>query len=238
MYLDVYFIINLFIDWCTLSCAVRQYALPGYRIWLAAAVGAAGACIWEIAGASDLWRLVCGFLLSLVMLYFCIGKRTKVQWRKAFFELYAFSFLLAGILPVVSRYIPLWIFSTALSYAGIKGYLAWQERKRVKEIDVAIQTDDGSWQLRGLVDSGHLLKEPLQKKPVIIIKEGCLEGGPQANWPLLYQTVQGSGVMMGFWPKEVRVGEQRLKEKEVLVVVAREWKTDDYEALIPEYMMH
>ena len=216
---------------------MRRYKLAKWRLWLGAVVGAMGACLWEIAGFSQLLRPVWALVLSMLMIYACIGARPRRQWVKTLVELYGFSFLFAGIIPYVSRYIPLWIGSVLLSYGAIKLWLLRQEKKRAELLTLRIRAEEGCWEMAAMVDTGHRLKEPITGCPVIIVKADRLPVGLQTVWPIGYESVQGRGLMFGFWPKQLWVGDRMFKEKEVLVAVAREWKEESCEALIPGYLL-
>lgn len=237
MYLDVYFGINLLLDGCALTFAVRKYGIPRRRLWLAAAMGALGACLWEISRLPEWIRPLWALALSGAMVYMCIGARPKDQWVRTLMELYGFSFLFAGIIPFVSRYVPLWIGSVLLAYTMIRLWLRWQEQKQPKSVPLQIEAQGVSWTMTALVDTGHLLREPLTKRPVIIVLAAALPKNIRASWPVCYETVRGGGVLYGFWPTRIQVGERVFKEKEVLVAAAPEWHSDGYEALIPGYMM-
>ena len=54
MYIDVYFLINLILDWCSLKFALQRYKVSKWRLRMGAAVGAAGACLWEMLELSEM----------------------------------------------------------------------------------------------------------------------------------------------------------------------------------------
>ncbi len=237
MYLDVYFLINLILDRCSLECALRRYVLPKWRLWLGAAAGAAGGCLWEMMELPGMMRPIWALVLSMMMIYICIGWRPRSQWAKALAELYGFSFFFAGVIPYVSRFMPLWIGSVLLSYGGIKFWLRWKEKRSDALLQVAIETDTASWKVDAMVDTGHRLREPITGSSVVIIKAGSLPPSVQPSWPICFESVQGKGIMFGFWPKTLRIGDRLYKEKEILVAVAAEWKETNCEALVPGYIM-
>jgi len=237
MYIDVYFLINLILDWCSLKFALQRYKVSKWRLGIGAAVGAAGACLWEMLELSEMMRPIWTLVLSMMMMYICLGQRRGRQWMRALAELYGFSFFFAGILPYVSRFMPLWIGSILLSYSMIKLWLRWKEKKTDALLQVAIETDEAKWKVEAMVDTGHRLKEPITGSSVVIVKAESVPQGIQASWPICYESIQGKGMMFGFWPKKLWIGNQLYKEKEILVAVASDWTETSCDALIPGYIM-
>ena len=237
MYIDVYFVINVVMDRCALECALGRLGLSKGRLWLGALIGAAGACAWEVWVPEELLQPVGALSLSMLMMYVCIGTRPWRQWCSLLLQLYVYSFLFAGVIPYVSRYIPLWVGSVLFSFGGIKLWLWRQEKGKKQWMPVRIESDGQNWEGRGMVDTGHMLKEPITGKPVIIVKETSLPKEWKAEWPIVYQSVQGKGLMFGFWPRRLWIGEQAFKEREIMVAVATEWKEDEFLAIVPGYLM-
>ena len=237
MYIDVYFFVNLIMDRFSLACGLRRYKLPRYRLWLGAGIGAVGACLWEVAGFPMLLRPGGALVLAGLMVYGCIGVRSRGQWMRALIEVYGYSFLFAGVIPYVSHMIPLWIGSVLISYGGIKIWIRWQEKRKVREVSVVLETKDERCRLTAVVDTGHQLREPITGKPVVIIRQDCLPGTVKPLWPVCYESVQGRGIMFGFWPEKLWIGDHLYKEKEILVAVASEWHEQNWDALVPGYVM-
>ena len=200
-------------------------------------MGAMGACVWEMAGFPTIVRPVGALLLAVCMVGVCIGKRTVQQWTRALIEVYGYSFLFAGIIPYVSKMIPVWSGTVLVSYGGIKLWLWWQERRENREVWVVFEMESMRKRLRAIVDTGHCLREPITGKPVVVLRKECLPETVKPNWPLCYESVQGKGILWGFWPKQVWIGDQLYREKEILVAVASEWKETNWDALLPGYLM-
>ena len=237
MYIDVFFVVNLLVDRCALECAMGRLHVSKRRLWLGAFAGAAGACIWEIWMKLSVLQPLGAFLLAVMMVYICIGKRPWRQWGGVLLQLYMYGFLFAGVIPYVSRYIPLWIISVLVSFGGIKLWLWWQAKRKRRLLPVIIEKDGVNWKGRGMVDTGHLLKEPITGKPVIIVDRAMLPTNWEVGWPIVYQSVQGKGVMYGLWPSQTWIGEQVFKEKEIMVAVAEEWKEKEFSAIVPGYLV-
>lgn len=240
VYLDVYFVVNWMMNSWILSCACAAYGLRWPRLAIAGAAGAMGGCLWELLRLPEIFRPFAALLLSAGMLWLCIGVRPRGQWMQTLFRLYAYSFLMAGLIPVASRYIPLWFVSVALSYLALKGIVKMTERTGKKEIRLEIWVDGDKKELKALSDSGNLLKEPIQGRPVIVVRKECvweLAEKREASWPILYQTIQGEGMMFGFWPDQVKVGDKLLKEHEVMIGLSEKWDAKGWHALVPESLL-
>ena len=237
MYLDVYFFVNLIMDRLSLACALREYRMSGWRLWLGAFIGAVGACLCEMIGLAMLLRPAVALIIAGCMLYSCIGKRPFAQWIRALIEVYGYSFLFAGVIPYISRFIPLWLGSVLVSYSGIRAWLWWQTKRKRKIVTVIFEVGSVRKKLMAMVDTGHRLAEPITGKPVVIIRKECLPKMVDPQWPICFESVQGTGVMFGCWPEKLWIEERRYKEKEILVAVAAEWGEKTWDALVPGYVI-
>ena len=237
MYIDVYFLINLVVDRCALECAIGRLGVSKRKLWLGAVAGAAGACLWEIWITPVMLQPFGALLLAVMMVYICIGARPWRQWCGTLVRLYMYGFLFAGVIPYVSRYMPLWIISVLISFGGIKAWMLWQGKGKRRLLTMMIEIDGVSWKGKGMVDTGHLLKEPITGKAVIIVDRAALPQSWEGKWPIVYQSVQGKGILYGLWPQKMQIDEQVFKEKEIMVAVAEEWKEKGFSAIIPGYLV-
>ncbi|MCI8632408.1 MAG: hypothetical protein HFE64_02865 [Lachnospiraceae bacterium] len=238
MYIDLYFISNWILDSWILRCVSKNYGVRRMRIYLSAGAGALGACLWKLGNFPDMLGPVVALPLSALMLFFCIGRRPKQQWRQAFFKLYMYSFFMAGLIPIAGQYISLWIGSVLVAYIGLKAAIYFIEKKHKTEMSIQIVYGEKVYTLKALVDSGNLLREPVKGQPVVVVKASVFESEKlQASWPIPYHTIQGEGILFGFWPKEIRTAERRYKENEVMVGISEKWDAKGYEALIPEILV-
>ena len=237
MYIDIYFLINFVMDWCTLECTLGRLGISKRRLGGGAFVGALGSCLWEMGVSIRMLYPMGAFLLSLLMLYVCIGRRPWRQWWNLLVQLYAYSFLFAGVIPYVSRYISLWILTVLLSFAGIQLWLYWQKRLKPQGLSVVIEEQERRWEGKAILDTGHVLKDPISRRPILIVDPAALPKEWGGSWPIVYQSVQGQGMMYGFWPQRVWIGGRLYKEKEILVAKAEVWNEKGFSAIIPGYLM-
>lgn len=237
MYIDVYFFVNLIMDWLSLKFALRQYDLTEGRLWLGAVMGALGACVWEIAEVSILLRPMGTLLLAVCMVYCCLGKRTKKQWMRSVVEVYIYGFVFAGVIPYISQMIPLWSGSVLISYVCIRMWLWWAENRKSKPVSVTFEIEEERKKLRAMVDTGHRLVEPITGRPVVIVRGDCIPETVEPRWPICFESVQGKGVMFGFWPEKLWIDDRLYKKREILVAVALEWDEQNWDALVPGYVM-
>lgn len=237
MYIDLYFLNNWILNSWILSCVGREYGIRRRRAYLSGAAGALGACLWELGGFPDMLGPVAALPLSAIMLFLYLGQRPRRQWLQAFFKLYMYSFFVAGLIPVAGRYIPLWIGSVAAAYGGLRAVIHWNNRSKQREMELQIEIKGKACKLRGLIDSGNLLKDPIYHRPVIVIKKGVVTEESELQWPVPYQTIQGESVMFGFWPEKIKLETYEFKYHEVMVAATDEWKAKEYEAIIPEILI-
>lgn len=234
MYLDIYFLVNFIFNFFLLNAVAMYDSVTKIRLVGGAAAGALGACFVELLFLPNLMRPVISLLLAVLMLFLVWGADNHRKQGKRLFRFYGYSFLLAGLLPVLLSYTKVWILSVLLSYGGLRLW-AWQQARRRREevSELRITAEGHTWELKALVDSGNVLKEPIYGKPVIIAQAGRLPERPPACWPILYRTVGSEGLLLGFWPEKVEAGEKSYGRQQVMVAIAENWKEKEYEAIVP-----
>lgn len=238
MYVDLYFLVNWVFNLFLLSVTAMQDPISKRRLAGGAGVGALGATIMEMlfrfGSLPSLMRPAVSLLLAALMVWLVWNKENHRVQARRLFRLYGYSFLLAGLLPVLWSYTKIWFLSVLLSYGGLR-FWAWQQSRRQKNLmsELRITADGHTWQLKALVDSGNVLKEPIYGKPVIIAQAGRLPERPPACWPILYRTVGNEGLLLGFWPEKVEAGKRSYGKQQVMVAITDDWKEEAYEAIVP-----
>lgn len=239
LYLDVYFLVNFLCNSLILRLSMHPYRLSGRRIAAAGALGALGACLWELLALGEWLRLFTALALAALMVGVCLGRRPLKQYGRHLVVLYVYGFLLAGVIPFISRYFSLWLIAVVLSYGMLKAALQWIKQKE-KLVDVELVLGKGKQRvclhMKGLIDTGHSLKEPITQKPVLIMRQESLPVKPKQTMPIYYQTVQGDGIMEGIWPISVQVDQMVFKNREIVIGLAKDWKAEGYQVLVPAYL--
>lgn len=182
-YLDVFWVTNFVMDFFALAAArcLKKGHGPLYRLALASAFGSTGSAL--------LFLMLRHYVLYQVLIYLLINPlMIFIGWRigsvREFFKdyllVYLVMWLLGGIMNwggntiTGSRYFWLW----ALLGCGICMivlHLLDARREENLICDILLQTPEQNLSLKGFVDTGNLLMDPLVNQPVHIIREDVLE---------------------------------------------------------------
>lgn len=192
------------------------------RLWIGAAVGAAGNLLAFLVPAEVLpLRMV----LSAACLYGMMGITFRCWWGRGLLKiaesLCVCFFLLGGILAVLLRLLPgrgEWLASGATvlllgagCYEGIR-LLVQHRRRREESCRVTLYGADGrSVQVEGLVDTGNSLREPISGRPVAVLERRVWEELYPEKEPfgmriIPYHSVgKSAGVLTGYPMKRLEV---------------------------------
>lgn len=208
LYIDVYFLENLLMDFLLLFLGAeflkRRKSLA--RLILGAGLGAAGACVPVVIplGGSIrllLWQLILTFVMAWISY--------RSSKRKIFREvcvLYGMSVIMTGAISLMVSLFPLPFVPTVF----LAFVLAWGILKRIKKpgrrestmCEVTLGLEHREIKVTALLDTGNQLREPYGGKPVSVVEESCLKQWQDIHRPKLlipYHTVGKSlGFMEGF----------------------------------------
>lgn len=186
LYVDVLFLENLLLDYLLLVLLARLLKRPVRRLRLltAASLGSLGLCLVYILSLEETWlgaALIYG-ILSTVMVKAGLGISRIRELGRAVFLLYIISLLLGGIFGLIQRKIsfPLYPFFgiTLVSYWILTAAMEWLMRYRSragKIFRVTISFQGKVIEVRGLLDTGNQLHDPMLHKPVSILTEELQE---------------------------------------------------------------
>ena len=196
IYIDVYYMINFTVDILAIFVACRMVCLQT-RIRQIVLGGCVGAClaIFELFIESDLLNLLLGIVFVLV-LYRVFCKRLSVgRGVKFLIAFYISSFLISGIVNyiygVLDKYIgniiPAYsdttnrkaiIFSLIilLIIGAIRVFIMMiSDSMNIKSTRLMIEIEDKSLEVDALIDTGNLVKDPMNMNPVIFLKRSYAE---------------------------------------------------------------
>lgn len=192
IYGDILFVINFSMDFLSLyfTALILHYRLRPFRLVAAATVGA----IYAVASIFVSFGRLCdgvigvGFSLLICFMAFGVG---KILRHTVIFA--AVSFMIGGCITalyniigtggifklvggddetvILSRETGVTSFMIFTAVAGVIVWLSFRMlsvRRSVKNVDVTVVYDGKTVTLRGLVDSGNLLSDPLGGSPVIL----------------------------------------------------------------------
>ena len=183
VYLDVFLIINLFMDYLILrlTMSVIKIRASKIRIVAAAILGAmySAAVIKPLVNHSFYLTLI-NILISLFMIYVAFGFKDLITYFKNFAFFMMVSFFMGGILnylyyktyigktinKLVFKYMDAgrFIIITVLAYIIIRIsiFLIWDRKREFEKIyRVTLKSMDNKVEVMGLLDTGNFLREPV-----------------------------------------------------------------------------
>lgn len=211
------------------------------RLWMGAAVGAAGNLLTFLVPAGVLpLRMV----LSAACLYGMVGITFRCWWGRGLLKiaesLCVCFFLFGGMLAVLLRLLPGregWLASGAAvllmgagCYEGIR-LLVLHRRRNEESCSVILYGEDGhSVQVKGLVDTGNSLKEPISGRPVAVLERKVWEElypreAPPGMRVIPYHSVgKTAGILTGYPVKRLEVEIEGIRRvcEEVYIAIWQE----------------
>lgn len=190
IYLDVFFIINFLMDTIVLVCLNRfcGYAATWLRILLSSTLGALWSVIVLIV-PKDIVPIVhiCTYIfISIFMVRICSGKIDIRNLIKGVVMLYAITFVIAGCLYMFIYYTPVGysLKEIVLKDSKLTVFLAitliilvviGSQIKKItvyekNQCQVEVTLDSVKFRVKGYIDTGNILVDPILKKPVSVIE--------------------------------------------------------------------
>ncbi|OAT83381.1 sigma-E processing peptidase SpoIIGA [Bacillus sp. MKU004] len=204
LYLDVIWLLNVCVDfillWLTGLILKRQYAL--WRIAIGSLIGSAIIILSFSPYAFLVGNPLVKLLFSLVMVYSSFGFKRLRYFLTNLLMFYFVTFLTGGILIGAHYFLTFDPGSkTTVLLASIKGFgdpiswvfvmlslpVAWYFSKSRMDsveyvkiqydqlVDVSLNIGVFEWTVKGLVDSGNQLQDPISKAPVMIVSVSSLK---------------------------------------------------------------
>lgn len=213
VYGDLYLGANLAADWAILFAASRLAGVrtPPWRLALAAVLGALYALGIALGVASFLDTPLARVGVSLLLLMAAFSPVGPQAFLRLALWLYAASSLAAGLAMAVSAaFLPdamalasaapwpaPWVaLLVALLAVACLGLLAWRQVSRPFpqhpwSLPMEIGIGRERLFLRGLVDTGNLLTDPLTGHPVVVVEFRALADKLPRGWGALYRWTSG-----------------------------------------------
>ena len=186
-YIDVFFVVNLFMDFLVLCLTNRvlQGTARPCRSFLGALAGAFGISLffWFLKEINTVSRLIFSAGISYVMVRLGCGFRRGKELLSGLCACYGMSFLLGGILHVLPpgtgkgilifftiTFTAYWILNTGIRlFKYLKG-------KAVLRCRVILETGGQKIELKGLLDTGNCLTDTDTGKPVCVMEKSRFSG--------------------------------------------------------------
>lgn len=193
VYADVLFLVNFVINYLLLymtAMLCKTYA-KHIRMGLSAAIGAVYAVVMFVPFASFATTLISKIALSLVMVYVAFGTKKYIK-HMCFF--YAVSLVCAGVVTAFVYSGSPYVYSNGgvvyintntitiviaaiVSYCIIRiAFGAYKKYSLRDYLHIVVCKDGKAANLTVLVDTGNLLRDPIEGSPVIVAEQCALRG--------------------------------------------------------------
>ena len=214
IYLDIIFLENTLMNYIILYATgfVQKRKMKNFKLIVSSTLGALYAIISYMNIIPIYSAPFMKILLSIIMIYIAFNNENIKQITKNLLMFYLASFVIGGcalaMLYLISPQnvsfqngvlVGTYPMKVTL-FAGLIGFIIIQysfslnkRQMKIKDLlcDVKIVVDGKEVKLKGYIDSGNTLKDPLSKKPVIIVEKNIMEniidtnnllGGDEINW--------------------------------------------------------
>lgn len=190
VYVDVLFIQNFLIDFILILLTMQTLKLnPNFlNITIASLVGAIYVFtkLFSFVEVFSTWPFQ--IIIAALIMFISIRKRSKSYLIKSTIIFIAYSMLISGACYYISttsngslmnisykNIIITFIIIYLLSYRIVVFY---KERSINKELtyEILVHIKDETFSIRGFLDTGNELREPVSNLPVIIVERGVLNG--------------------------------------------------------------
>ena len=221
VYLDIIFIENAIIDLFLMLVTLRLLRLK-YRkdgIYIAAIIGGIYG-LAPIVGSAVLSSTLLKIIVAIIMIILSLKEKVLSNIFKATIMFFMVSFILCGVTFMsllssskytiygglsTSDYSIRWILISILfvGVIAIRVYDTIKERAVIDNFiyDIYIKNDEKILMLKGFLDTGNELREPITNLPCILIENEYflqLEFNKKDEYVIRYKTIDSSDVLHGF----------------------------------------
>lgn len=218
LYIDVFFLLNFFLDTLLLLLIRRvlKCTATHLRLLMGGAFGAGMTCILTVLPGIPVWlKLFAGYgMISICMIRISFRQMDRIQVLRTSVYLYGFAFLFGGILHFLTTWFPLFreygigVLGVCTTGAFLYGsFSLWHEKRNRKQenglLPVILLWKGNIQQLTALVDTGNRLYEPIGGKPVSILEKSAAEalfgeGGPEMLRAIPFHSIgKAHGILEG-----------------------------------------
>lgn len=185
IYIDVLFLVNFFMDFWILWLMrlLLKYSATYLKLMLSAAVGAAWVCFLAVTSflPAGLKMIISYAGISSLMIFLAFGKKKPKELLTGVIYLYVFAFSLGGILNFLYFHtkigsLPRLFLMAAIGvgYTCLLFFEVLRKKKRACDLyDVDLIYRERKTTVKGLLDSGNGLFDPVSKKPVNVVEYGA-----------------------------------------------------------------
>lgn len=231
LYLDVLFLENLLADYLLLSLlnGILKCATGRLRRLFGAIIGSLGICGLYLFSIEGTWagKLFIYVIFSTVMVRIGLHIRGWRECGKVVVLLYICSFFLGGIFQWIQRQItlPLYPFAgfTLISYWILSACMKWLMtlRERIGNVyETVVGFQGRTLRVKGLLDTGNQLRDPVFQKPVSILTEQmkqelCGDKEPLYQMIPFHSLGKPNGLMPAFFADYLCIRRRDGREKRI-----------------------
>ncbi|MFZ5596352.1 MAG: sigma-E processing peptidase SpoIIGA [Bacillota bacterium] len=201
VYLDKFLLGNLLVDWIILWAAGRlgRIRVKYHRLLLGAIIGSLYSLALFLPGTDSLSPFYVKFVVSLVMMLAAFAPVSPRMFFACLFFFYVVSFAVGGtvigvsyflsqsggiarmynLTGLVNRYLwPVLLLALAAVWAGVDlvpGFFKGRNRFEAMKLSVTIYMEGRGITVRGLVDTGNSLRDPVTGEPVLVVEYGAIK---------------------------------------------------------------
>ena len=258
VYIDSVFLLNLVMDLYLLMLTAKVLGKTAtyLRIFAGSIIGAAGYCIVLcVPGIPYAMKVLLGMIPTGVLMIKIACKTKGIrELIRATGYLYLFSFFLGGFILFLKGKlcVPKEFENSALLLAllGFTGYAVcsriiekYREKRRNCFCRVCLCTDEGTMEIKALIDTGNGLVDPVSKKPVAILDEEVWSYMQRWKRPEKYKAIpyhsigKDRGLLEGYMVDFMEViGKTEKKQYKDVIIAVFEGKVSgrgEYQMILP-----
>lgn len=258
IYADVLLAINFSMDFLSLfiTSIFLHLKIKKLRIILAALLGAVYAFLQMVIDISGISLIALTIASAIIMVNIAFSEKKFKRIMLITFIYMFVSMLLGGIMSLlyslmnnilagfIEKYsyegaynsARIWIIISLTAIASVVFSKILTSKKEIKEVDVIIVIGKTKYELKGLCDSGNLLKEPFSGRNVILVSEEGKIGEEIQKIEdihkkfIPYRDVSGEGVLRGVVPKTILINGILV---DAIVATTKNKSFSSYGALVP-----
>lgn len=192
LYIDILFLVNFMMDYLLLLLVKKMLKCSAthWRIFVGALLGAFLTCVVVVLPISNTFFKLILFhvFVNTCMIQIGLKIRSIRSLIRAVLLLYIGSFLMGGIMEVFRPYIKMGSLFFAVALSGyyvslnIWKFISHLQRWNRYHCDVELHYKGQVQRIRGVIDTGNGLYDPVSEQPVSIIERKTAEKLLQGEW--------------------------------------------------------
>ena len=251
LYIDVLFLINFMMDYILLLLVNKMLKCTAThgRICIGAVLGAVLTCVIIVVPMpyTFIKQILFHVLVNTCMIYVGLKIKQLRSFVKAIIMLYIGSFLLGGIIEAFWQYARMGSFFLVVAIVGyylvlgIWKFITCVQRWNHCHCDVELYLGNAKYKIRGMIDTGNGLRDPISGKPVSVLDRGTMKKlmGEEMLKDIRYIPYQSIGKKSGVLPAVqidkmcIYQSEERWVEQPLIAICEEEISAgEDYEMIL------